>query len=125
MSKRAVASLIKHRSLDQAKAVLENVRRTSTTLLPFDSPLYHTPAKLCPQSPILLYYQGTLKPIQEAITIVGTRRCTDYGKQVTKELATQLASFNIPVISGLAKGIDGYAHTACLQSDGYTIAFVA
>lgn len=41
-----------------------------------------------------------------------------------REAAHFLASNNIPVISGLAKGVDGYAHTACLKAGGYTLAFL-
>jgi len=54
---------------------------------------------------------------------VGTRRCTNYGKEVVKEAVEYLANEKIPVISGMAKGIDGYAHTACLKVGGYTLAF--
>lgn len=125
ISQRAVQSILMHRSLNRAKQVLNDLEQTSTQLLTMDSPLYHEAAKDCPQSPIVLYYRGTLRPIEEAVTIVGTRRCTDYGKTITKDLATQLASANIPVISGLAKGVDSYAHTACLQTGGYTMAVVA
>jgi len=58
------------------------------------------------------------------IAIVGSRRCTDYGKRLTVEVAEFLAQNNIPIISGMAKGIDGYAHTACLKADGYTLAIL-
>ena len=59
------------------------------------------------------------------VTIIGSRRCTGYGKQVTTEAVAYLAKQGVPVISGMAKGIDGYAHTACLNAGGYTIAFLA
>ena len=55
---------------------------------------------------------------------MGARRCTEYGKKVTQEAAAFLAKQDIPVISGMAKGIDGYAHTACLKEGGYTLAFL-
>jgi len=58
------------------------------------------------------------------VGIVGARRCTTYGRQVVKEAAEYLASKGIDVISGMAKGIDGYAHTACLKAGGYTLAFL-
>ncbi|MEQ8199576.1 MAG: DNA-processing protein DprA, partial [Clostridiaceae bacterium] len=56
--------------------------------------------------------------------IVGARRCTEYGKRIATEAAEFLAERGIAVISGMAKGIDGYAHTACINSGGYTIAFL-
>ena len=58
------------------------------------------------------------------IAIVGSRRCTDYGKRITVDAAEFLAKNNIPIISGMAKGIDGYAHTACLKAGGYTVAIL-
>lgn len=120
LNKRAVKSLLHHRSLDRAKQVLDEAARTSTNLLTFDSPLYPPHAKDCSASPVVLYYRGQLRPVNDAVVVVGTRRCTDYGKKVANELAVQLASCEVPVISGLDKGIDGYAHTACLREGGYT-----
>ena len=73
--------------------------------------------------PILLYYKGNIidKP---GIAIVGSRRCSSYGKRVAVEAAEFLAANDIGVISGMAKGIDSYAHTACINAKGYTIAFL-
>lgn len=56
------------------------------------------------------------------VGIVGARRCTEYGKSIAKETGEFLAKNNIAVISGMAKGVDGYAHTACINAGGYTIA---
>ncbi len=71
-----------------------------------------------------MYYRGTLRENSGGIGIVGSRRCTGYGKEVAIEAAQYLAQHGIAVISGLAKGIDGYAHTACLKAGGYTLAFL-
>ena len=54
--------------------------------------------------------------------IVGTRRITSYGKQVTEQIATLLARNGITVVSGLARGVDGVAHQAALAAGGRTIA---
>lgn len=56
--------------------------------------------------------------------IVGSRRCTPYGKQVARDLATYLATHNVPAIGGLSKGIEGYAHTAAIHAGGTTLAFL-
>lgn len=102
----------------------ELLNKKSIKLLLYNDPLYPNIAKEHPESPTLLYYRGTIKEDLEGVGIVGSRRCSRYGKQVTVEAAEFLAKNNIPVISGMAKGIDGYAHTACLNSGGYTIAFL-
>ena len=58
------------------------------------------------------------------VAIIGSRRCSDYGKRLTVEVCEFLAQNHVPIISGMAKGIDGYAHTACLKAGGYTIAIL-
>lgn len=75
-------------------------------------------------SPVVLYAKGILKESSNSVAIVGSRRCTEYGKKVTIELATELSKNNIPVISGLAKGIDGYSHTVAIKNDSYTIGVI-
>lgn len=77
-------------------------------------------------SPTHLYYRGTL-PLKRipSVAIVGTRRPTHYGKQVTYDLAYKLAKQGIIIISGLALGIDAIAHRAALDAGGVTIAILA
>jgi len=73
--------------------------------------------------PPLLYVRGSLLPKDEwCLAIVGTRRATAYGRQVTEELVTDLARNNITIVSGLARGIDSVAHKAALEAGGRTIA---
>ncbi len=56
------------------------------------------------------------------MAIVGTRRVTSYGRQVTEEIAAFLAQNGITVVSGLARGVDGIAHQAALNAGGRTFA---
>ncbi len=56
------------------------------------------------------------------MAIVGTRRPTAYGKEVTHQLAFELAKRGVVIISGLALGVDGIAHQAALEANGTTIA---
>ncbi|MCL2375592.1 MAG: DNA-processing protein DprA [Firmicutes bacterium] len=74
-------------------------------------------------SPPGLYYVGDLSLLNStAIGIVGTRRSSSYGKDNAKKFASELAEYNITIVSGLATGIDAYAHEACLNATGKTIA---
>lgn len=57
-----------------------------------------------------------------SVAVVGTRKPTPYGKDVTYRLAYELASRGVIIISGLALGIDGIAHQAALDAGGTTIA---
>lgn len=73
--------------------------------------------------PKKLYYMGTL-PVERrpTIAIVGTRKPTAYGTEVTTRLATDLARKGIVIVSGMALGVDGIAHRAAMEAGGTTIA---
>jgi DNA processing protein len=76
--------------------------------------------------PPVLYMRGALKPEDDwCLAVVGTRRATVYGKQITEELTTDLARSRITIISGLARGIDTIAHHSALEAGGRTIAVFA
>ena len=78
------------------------------------------------KQPKALYYRGTL-PEKRILTvaIVGTRKPTSYGRQVTDRLAHDLASKGVIIISGLALGVDSIAHRAALDAGGTTLAVLA
>ncbi len=74
------------------------------------------------QPPPVIYMRGSLQSEDDfAVAIVGTRRVTPYGRQVTEELAAYLAGNGITVVSGLARGVDAVAHSAALRAGGRTI----
>ena len=73
--------------------------------------------------PALLYIKGRLQETDEfSLGIVGTRRPSAYGQQVTPLITADLAQSGLTIVSGLAKGIDTLAHEAALQAGGRTIA---
>jgi DNA processing protein len=75
------------------------------------------------QPPPVLYLRGELSPEDTwAVAIVGTRRVTPYGRQVTEEIASFLAANGVTVVSGLARGVDALAHSAALKAGGRTLA---
>lgn len=113
------------RSLDKAKKIQQQMYDKNIKLLTFDNPLYPAHVNLFSDQPAVLYYRGNLRPNIKSIGIIGSRRCTSYGKEVSAEAAKFLAKSGIAVVSGMAKGIDSYAHTACIKEGGYTLAFIA
>jgi DNA processing protein len=67
--------------------------------------------------------QGEIRPADDwAIAVVGTRRASVYGRQATERIVSDIARSGVTVISGLARGIDTYAHRAALAAGGRTIA---
>ncbi len=76
--------------------------------------------------PPILYVKGTITPADEwCLAVVGTRRVTIYGRQVTEEIVTDLARNNITIVSGLARGVDSIAHQTSLDAGGRTFAVLA
>ncbi|MBD0332295.1 MAG: DNA-protecting protein DprA [Chitinophagaceae bacterium] len=79
----------------------------------------------CYDSPTLLFYKGNADlNASKVISIVGTRNNTDYGKSFTEQLVKDLSRQNILIISGLAFGIDAYAHKAALKNNLPTVGVV-
>jgi len=78
--------------------------------------------KNCIDSPVLLYSKGDmdLNP-EHVVSIVGTRRATDYGRQLCKQLVEELQQYNVLVISGLAAGIDTAAHKESMKQGLQTV----
>ena len=80
----------------------------------------------CEDSPILLYFKGNANlNAEKMISIVGTREATDYGKRICEKLIADLAPHNVTIVSGLAYGIDIYAHKAALENNLPTLCTLA
>lgn len=80
----------------------------------------------CPDHPIVLYSKGTVNMnADKVLSIVGTRRATPYGKEITNQIVTSFKDYNIIICSGLAFGIDAQAHQSAVQNNIQTIGTVA
>ncbi|MBN2118711.1 MAG: DNA-processing protein DprA [Anaerolineales bacterium] len=92
-------------------------------ILTWEDEAYPQRLKEIEQPPPVLYLRGEYLPDDLfAVAIVGTRRVTAYGRQITEELSSFLAANGITVISGLARGVDSIAHQTALRAGGRTIA---
>ena len=120
--KRAIRNLLAARrdlDLDRCMAQTE---KAGVTLLTWASPEYPTYLREVPNAPPLLYVHGALTEQDRlAVAVVGTRRLTSYGRQITRELVTGLVQQGVTVVSGLARGIDAVAHKTVLELGGRTI----
>ncbi len=122
---RTTEALLEQRAKAPApEAELETLARHGVRALVQADPDYPELLREIYLPPIVLYVRGALVPEDAwAVAIVGTRKATAYGYQVTEQLARGLASSSVTVISGLARGIDTAAHkTALAVGGGRTIA---
>ncbi|MCP3938930.1 MAG: DNA-protecting protein DprA [Actinomycetia bacterium] len=77
-----------------------------------------------PQAPVVMFSKGSLRLAGPAVTIVGTRRCSAYGRRVASKLGADLAARGITVVSGLALGVDAAAHRGALDTGGEVVGVV-
>lgn len=76
-----------------------------------------------PDAPEQLYCIGDVTLLQTSMAaIIGSRKCSEYGKQTAMALGKALGLAGVTVVSGMAKGIDSFGHLGCLKHDGRTIA---
>lgn len=75
-------------------------------------------------APFGVFYKGDISKLNEKknTSIVGSRRCSRYGIDVTNNIVGQLNSYEINIISGMAKGIDSIAHKAAINNNINTVA---
>ncbi|MCE9586143.1 DNA-processing protein DprA [Candidatus Uhrbacteria bacterium] len=95
----------------------------SIEFIPIDDARYPPLLRQISDPPKGLYVRGNLQDTP-CVSIVGTRRCTPYGRRATHEIVADLVVAGLGVVSGLALGIDGEAHKAALEAGGYTVAIL-
>jgi DNA processing protein len=126
MDRRAIRNLVKTRAEIDLDAKVAEIERHGLTFLTWEDDDYPSLLREIYAPPPVIYVRGELRPEDEwAVGLVGTRRATAYGKQVTRTLSADLARNGVTVVSGLARGIDGEAHQAALDVGGRTVAVLA
>jgi DNA processing protein len=123
LDQRAIRSLIKKRAELDLDAEMLRIERQGITFLTWQDEAYPPLLRQIHSAPPVLYVRGEVSPQDEwAVAVVGTRKATIYGKQITETLCKDLARNHVTVVSGLAIGIDTTAHRAALDARGRTIA---
>ena len=108
--------IIRHRQLHEAEKEIKFLEKTSIRVFSYLSADYPSRLKHFADSPLVLYYNGNADlNAKRIVSIVGTRKPTDYGKASCERLIDELKPYDIMVISGLAYGIDITAHRKCLD----------
>lgn len=104
-----------------AEREIERCNVLGIKLITWGSNEYPAPLRDLGDAPLLLYASGTKLP-SGGIGVVGTRRCSAYGRKVAALIGEVIGSSGIGVVSGGALGIDAAAHEGCLDSGGMTVA---
>ena len=124
----AKADKIRAALRDAAAAVQTELARAAAAnvqvICPDDGDAYPVLLRSIPDPPVVLYLRGTLEPRDlNAIAIVGSRRCTYYGREQAERFGSLLAGSGFTVISGGARGVDSAAHRGAMAPpEGRTIA---
>jgi DNA processing protein len=123
LGERAADSLIRTRSRISLDDEMDRVERSGVHILTLAEDAYPRLLREIPSPPPVLYVKGSVVPEDEnAVGMVGTRRVTAYGREMSRRLSAELAAAGITVVSGLARGVDGIAHASALETGGRTIA---
>jgi len=122
----SIHAIVSWRAKISPDAEMEKLDRYGVRVLTRHDAEFPSRLKEIYDCPPLLYVRGSLLPEDEwCLAVVGTRRASVYGRQVTEEIVADLARNQITIVSGLAKGIDTIAHRSALDSRGRSLAVFA
>ncbi len=106
--------------VEKAYEELEKASKLGVSIIPMTSPNYPPFLKEIDSPPPVLYVRGNLQGSIPSVSIVGSRRCSEYGRRVAHSLASFLVENGVVVVSGLAYGIDASAHKGAVEAGGVT-----
>lgn len=117
-----IFSLFDNFNFSEEKKEIESFEKSGIKFISFLNKNFPEELKSIPDPPIALFYKGEINYDSPKISVVGTRRCSSYGKKVAEEIAELLSNSGVIVVSGLAYGIDSSAHIGALKGCGKTYA---
>lgn len=117
-----IFSLFDNFNFSEEKKEIESFEKSGIKFISFLNKNFPEELKSIPDPPIALFYKGEIDYDSPKISVVGTRRCSSYGKKIAEEIAELLSNSGVIVVSGLAYGIDSSAHIGALKGCGKTYA---
>lgn len=123
-NKELIELLLSQKTKEEAKQILKQSYKEKIKIITVEDIEYPQELKNIENKPFVLYSKGNYKLLNEKnkIAIVGSRECSEYGKKTTLKFSYLLSRKNYIIVSGMAKGIDSYAHKGALIAKGKTIA---
>jgi len=123
IKKSSISAIVNFNLDDKVHRELSLIDKYGVSLITIKDPLYPKNLSHIPDAPCLLYVKGTFREVDGwAVSVVGSRMATHYGKTVTEKICRDLAKRGITIVSGMARGIDTAAHCGALIGGGRTIA---
>jgi DNA processing protein len=123
IDRNVVDGLLAFTQWDEVEQEVQRASQAGVKIIPFTSGIYPARLRSIADPPPCLYVKGEIRQQDDkAVAVIGTRSASHYGRRVARDLCQGLASLGFTVISGMARGIDGVAHDAALNSGGRTIA---
>ncbi len=117
LDRRAVDQLIATRETYDPRRDLDRLETLGATVLTWRDPEYPAPLLATGDAPPVLFVRGRVDALlAPAVAIVGTRRATGYGREQSERFATELVRAGWVVVSGLARGVDTYAHRGAVAA---------
>lgn len=122
LNRKVIERIVQARQNVDLEKLWAKIESQGIKIFTWEDETYPQRLKEIEQPPPVLYIRGEYLPDDLfAVAIVGTRRVTAYGRQITEELGGYLASNGITMVSGLARGVDAIAHQTALKAGGRTI----
>lgn len=122
IGERVAENILRKEVMEVAEKEMTFIDKHKINVMFWSEPDYPKKLKQCIDAPVLLYFKGAAHlQAQKVISIVGTRNATDYGKRICDEFVASFKEEDMLVVSGLAHGIDSFAHQACLKHGVNTI----
>lgn len=123
LQRESIEALRDGEPVERACSQLEELTRLNAQVVVLHDERYPALLREIYDPPIVLYCKGDLARAfgQPAVAIVGSRRCSTYGRNAAEMLARELARRGVTVVSGLARGIDTAAHRGALEARGMTV----
>ncbi|MCB9850899.1 MAG: DNA-protecting protein DprA [Phycisphaerales bacterium] len=123
IGERRARSVFESRDASAVEREIEKCASTGARIICWEDPEYPQPLRHCDDPPICLYVRGTLTAEDSvAVAIVGSRKSSRYGYDQARRFGALLAGAGFTVVSGLARGVDSYAHEGALSAGGRTVA---
>lgn len=120
-----IQKLISYRRKTDIARIQEDMRRVGVQCVTCFESNYPMLLGQTNNPPAVLFYKGNLPEGNRIVSIVGSRKATPYGVNVSYQLAKELAAHGVTIVSGGARGIDTAAHNGALASGGATIVVAA